>query len=75
MLIMTLKTDLQWTLCRFCIGRFNQPRMENIWEKTYSRKLQKAKLEFATHWVTIYIVFILYQVLLGWYKSNCGFGP
>ena len=56
---MTLKTDIQWTFCRFCIGRFSQPQMENIWEKTYSRKLQKAKLEFATQWVTVYIVFIV----------------
>ena len=40
---------------RFYIWKFNQPQIKNIWEKEKnSRKLQKAKLEFAT-WADNYL--------------------
>lgn len=28
----------------------HKPQIENIWKKKISRKFQKPKLEFATHW-------------------------
>ena len=61
MMIMILKTYMQWALCicRFCIGRFNQPRMENIQEKIIPESSKKQNLnlpQLGNYLHSIYIV-------------------